>query len=146
MNEVLRLLEVKNYWFNKFLSLCDKFIVELKSHPDKVIDELDLFEKNRQSLLNIIKRTEEKVQFLLSTETLRVYVPSSAEKTKINFLLREKDSVLNQIIKLDSEIIALMEKMKKEDEEKMKALEKGKKLISKYKSNSPVKKQVDQQV
>lgn len=146
MNNVIKLLETKNYWFSKFLKTCDQFLVDLRVNPEKSIADLDLFEKNRLSLLNILKKTEDKIQVLLAEDRLRHYVPTSEEKTKINFYLREKDSVLKQIITLDTEIIKLMEELQSKNLENLKNLEKGKNALAKYKSQGNASERLDKQL
>ena len=135
MSELLKLLETKNYWFQKFLLTCEKFIVSLKENQDKAIDGLELFEKNRESLLNIIRKTDHKIKMLLDEQEMRECILGSEQKTKINYFMREKDSILSQILKIDNEIISMIEIIKNESFAKLKKLETGKKTISKYKSS-----------
>jgi hypothetical protein len=147
MNEVIKLLETKNYWFVKFLQLCEKSLVLLESDSNKFVDdELEAFDTNRASLLNIIRRTDEKIQFLLENTQLKNRAPNSEEKTKINFHLREKDSIIKQILELDAKIIAALEKAKEESAAKLKSIDKSKRALKNYKSQQAGDKQVDRQV
>jgi len=146
MNTVLKYLELKNFWFKKFLTTCEFFLASMKKNPDISMESLDLFEGNRNRLLTIIKRTEEKLQISLEQPEMLNFIPNSEQKTKINFHLREKDSILAQILITDKEILDLMESVRKDTDEKIKLLNKGKKALAKYKSTVKYSDGLDKQV
>lgn len=146
MNEVLKYLELKNFWFKKFLLTCEQFLSAAEVINDVSMESVDLFEGNRNRLLKIIKRTDEKLQN--SVEVLEKSQKSlnSEEKTKINFHLRERDSILAQILATDKKILEILEALRQDTNEKVKSLTKGKKALSKYKSTVRYSDKLDKQV
>ncbi len=146
MNEILKYLELKNYWFKKFLVSCEAFLLDIRKNPDISAESLDILQGNRERLLRIIKRTEDKLQSALNAPEMRKYIPNSEQKTKIQFHMREKDSILAQILETDHEILSLIDAAKAQTESKMKSLQKGKKAISNYKSSVRSSDNLDKQV
>jgi hypothetical protein len=140
-----KLLEDKNYWFSKYLAGNEAFLLALKHAPDVALDELDLFYGNRESLLRIIENLDEKVQKEADGPSWAGEIGSAA-RTKIQALVREKDSYISRIVQLDSEIIALMEAIHAGGLEKMKHLGKGKKALAKYKSSLNYNERLDKRV
>ncbi len=146
MNEVLKHLELKNFWFKKFLLSCEQFLDAIQKNSDFPTEALDFFQGNRERLLKIIKRTEEKLQKALLAPELKTYVPNSEQKTKIQYHMREKDSILAQVLKTDQEILTVIELVKSDTVQKMKSLHKGKKAIANYKSSVKYNDSLDKQV
>ena len=146
MNEIFKLLENKNYWFKKYLSCNEAFIVAMKHAPEIAMDELELFYGNRESLLKIIEGVDQKIQSLLDSAAFQDFEANSEQKTKINYYIREKDSILNRIVELDKTIIASVENVQQETLEKLRVLHKGKKALAKYKTTNKYNQKIDEQV
>jgi hypothetical protein len=145
VKKLYKLLEDKNYWYGKYLSSNQAFVVALKHAPEVALDELELFYGNRESLLKIIEKLDERVQQELATPEWKK-MPSSEESTRIQYLIREKDALILKIVELDKEILGTMEILRTEGLEKIKLLAKGKKALAKYKSSLNYNEKIDKRV
>lgn len=145
MNELFRLLELKNFWFKRFLLICERFVVTLEKDTDAAIEELELFDQNRSSLIKIITGTDEKIQALLEEPAYARRTPSSEDQTRLQYFMREKDSILNQIIKLDSGILAKIELLQKKQQEELNSVGKRRSAVAKFKSGIEQNRELDKQ-
>ena len=143
MSQIIKLLENKNFWLNKYLSCNEAFLQALKHAPDIALEELELFYGNRESLLKIMADIDKKIQLCVDDPEARHKEISGEDKTRINFFLREKDSMLTRIVELDAEIIGLLEILKAQSGEKLNSLSKAKKALAKYKSNNKYSEKID---
>jgi len=146
MQKLYKLLEDKNYWYKKYLGCNEAFLIALKHAPEVAIDEIDLFYGNRESLLKILEDLDEKVQKELSLPHWKKAEIGSADRTKIQFLLREKESILQRIVELDKEVISQIEEIHVQGQEKIKQLTKGKKALANYKSSNKYNAKIDKRV
>lgn len=147
MNRLYKLLEDKNYWYRKYLGCNEAFLIAIKHAPDIALDELDLFYGNRESLLKILENLDEKIQrALTSMEWQGISCLDSEARTKVQFYIREKDSILAKVIELDKEIIVTLESLRGQGAEKIKALMKGKKALANYKSSGKYNEKIDKRV
>lgn len=135
MNELFKLLQDKNYWYRKYLASNEAYLQALHHAPEVAMDELELFHGNRESLLKILERIDESVQEELKSARWAEKDLSSADRTVIQHHISEKDAMIRKIVELDEQILVTMEAIQAAGLEKIKALEKGKKVLSKYKSN-----------
>lgn len=145
MKPLFKLLDDKNYWFRKYLAANEAFFLALQHAPDVALDELDLFYGNRESLLKIIEDLENKVQKEADKPEWSDSV-STADLTRIQAYIREKDSYIARIVQLDTDIIAIMETLRTEGLEKAKHLAKGKKALANYKSSLNYNERLDKRV
>lgn len=146
MNEILKHLENKNYWFRKYLACNESYAAALEHAPELAVDELEFFYGNRESLLKIIEGIDKKIQAQLQAEGTVNNVANSEQRTKINFHIREKESIMRRILELDQIILGRLETMRKDFVEKMQAMNKGKKALAKYKSANKHNEKLDKQV
>jgi hypothetical protein len=145
VKKLYKLLEDKNYWYGKYLSGNLAFVAALKHAPEVALDELELFYGNRESLLKIIEKLDERVQQELATPEWQK-MPSSEESTRIQYLIREKDAMILKIVELDTEILGTMDILRTEGLEKIKLLANGKKALAKYKSSLNYNEKIDKRV
>lgn len=143
MNPLFKLLEDKLYWYKKYLSCNEAYLIAIKHAPEIAIDEIELFYGNRESLLKILEDLDGKIQANIKTEKRE---SSADERTKIQYYIREKDSIIERIIDLDKKIIEEMETLKNQGSDKIKTLAKGKKALSKYKSSPQSNERLDKRV
>lgn len=143
MNPLFKLLEDKLYWYKKYLSCNEAYLIAIKHAPEIALDEMELFYGNRESLLKILESLDEKIQANINTEKRE---SGADERTKIQYYIREKDSIIERIIDLDKKIIHEMEVLKNQGAEKIKTLSKGKKVLSKYKSAPQANERLDKRV
>lgn len=139
-------LEDKNFWYKKYLACTEAFLVALRHAPEIALDELELFYGNRESLLKILDSLDEKIQAFV-TEAERMGTEFSTEQsTKVQYHLREKDSIVARIVDLDRELMASLDELRAKGEEKLKLLAKGKKALAKYKSSASGNEKIDKRV
>jgi len=145
MKELIKTLEQRNYWITKYLKANEAFIAVLDHAPDMAIQELDFFYGNRESLLKIIGSLDKSIKILVEKIEKSYYLDDSAAKTKINYLLREKDSMIKSVVDLDEKIIAGLEVLLKKNADLLTRVTKGKKALAKYKSSNKYNEKLDKQ-
>lgn len=146
IQQLYKHLEDKNFWYRKYLACTEAYLVALRHAPEIALDELELFYGNRESLLKILDSLDEKVQeFVNEAERMGTQL-NTEQQTKVQYHLREKDSVVARIVDLDKELMSEIETLKAKGEEKLKLLAKGKKALAKYKSSSGANERIDKRV
>jgi hypothetical protein len=146
MSQVYKYLEDKNGWYRKYLACTEAFLSAVKHAPDIALDELELFYGNRESLLKILDDLDRKIQELVAREEKMGTEFSSEQVTKIRYHLREKDSIIEQIILVDKELMSAIDVLRVQGAEKLKLLSKGKKALSGYKSENNRNEKIDKRV
>ncbi len=146
MTQIYKLLEDKVYWFRKYLACTEAFLLALKHAPEIAIGELEFFHGNRESLLKILDSLDVKIQAILAQEERKGTDYTTEQSTKIQYHLREKDSIVEKIVLIDKEVMAEIEVVRVQAEDKLKLLAKGKKALSKYKSTSSHNERIDKRV
>jgi hypothetical protein len=146
VTEIYKALEEKNNWYRKYLACTEAYLVALKHAPEIALDELELFYGNRESLLKILDGLDVKIQGFVAAEERMGRELNTEQATKVQYLLREKDSIVERIVQLDKEMMADIEALKALSEQKLKNLAKGKKALSKYKSGNEKNDKLDTQV
>jgi len=134
MIRIQKHLEDKNFWYKKYLLCTEAYLVALRHAPEIALDELDLFYGNRESLLKILDSLDAKVDEEVKLMDKHGTELSSAEHTRIQLQLREKDSLVARIVDLDKELMREIDELRAKGEAKLKLLAKGKKALAKYKS------------
>ncbi len=145
MKKLFKLLEDKNYWYQKYLLSNEAYLQALIHAPEVAVEELELFYGNRESLLKILEDLDRKVQEQISAQGT-TFEPHSADRTVIQRFIREKDSMIHRIVEIDEKILSLMEKLQAEGIEKLKLLGKGKKALAKYKSSHNYSDKIDKRI
>lgn len=146
MMHLYKLLEQKNYWYNKYLNCTAAFQTALAHAPEIALGELELFYGNRDSLLKIIEGIDQKIDELLNQAEWQSHNYSSEELANIQRFVKEKDTIVGKIVAIDQEVIAELERIQVEGQTKLQALLKGKKALSKYKSAPKQNEKIDKRV
>lgn len=146
MNDIIKLLEDKNQWYRKYLACTEAFVAALRHAPEVALDEMELFYGNRESLLKILDSIDTKIQEQIKQVERMAPEVSTSQSTKIQFHLREKDSIVEKIVLLDKEMMEEIEILRTKGEEKLKLLAKGKKALAKYKSTGKQNEKIDERV
>lgn len=121
--DLIKFLEKQNYWYNKFLKITVAFLKELEKNPSNAINKIFIFEENRKSLLNIINKKID----------LKKNKINNFDQRNIDFLIKEREKILIKIISNDKEIFEIIEKIKNENEKKIKSIRLGRRAITGYK-------------
>jgi len=146
MTELYKNLESKNFWYKKYLACTEAFLLAVRHAPEIALDELELFYGNRESLLKIMDSIDEKIEAAASSERKNGREFNTAETTKIQFYLREKDSIVQKIIALDKELMTEIEALRAKREEKIKLLAKGNRALAKYRSAGEGSEKIDKRI
>lgn len=144
MKAIIKLLENKNYWLKKYVACNEAYLQALRHAPELAVEELELFYGNRESLLKIMAGIDKELQAKVDAADAAGSAANSGDKTKINFQIREKDSMLSRIIDLDAEIIGLLDKIKEENQKMLGNLNRTKKALAKYKSTNKYNEKLDE--
>lgn len=145
MKNLFKLLEDKNYWYQKYLLSNEAYLQALLHAPEVAIEELELFYGNRESLLKILEDLDQRIQEIINAKGTTIE-PNSADRTVIQRFIREKDSMIHRIVEIDEKILNLMEKLQADGLEKLKLLGKGKKALAKYKSSHNYSDKIDKRI
>jgi hypothetical protein len=145
VKNLFKLLEDKNYWYQKYLLSNEAYLQALIHAPEVAIEELELFYGNRESLLKILEDLDQRVQETINAQGTH-FEPNSADRTVIQRFIREKDSMIKRIVEIDEKILSLMEKIQADGLEKLKLLGKGKKALAKYKSSHNYSDKIDKRI
>jgi hypothetical protein len=146
MSQLYKHLEDKNFWYGKYLACTEAYLVALRHAPEIALDELEHFYGNRESLLKILEKLDAKIdEEVKHLEKMGIEL-TTAQQTKAQHLLREKDSIVGRIVEADKELMAEIESLKTKGEEKLKLLAKGKRALAKYKSSNGENEKLDKRV
>jgi|GEM_PF-5555695 len=146
MSQLYKLLEDKNSWYRKYLACTEAFLSAVRHAPEIALDEIELFYGNRESLLKILAGLDLKIQEFLTDHERTGRELDSVQTTKVQYLLREKDSIIERIIVVDKELMEEIEILRAQGADKLKLLSKGKKALSKYKSTNSHNEKIDKRV
>jgi hypothetical protein len=135
MEHIIILLERKNLCYRNFYKLCIDFIDEI-ARGDTT--NLELFQRQRGSLIKVLEQLETEINVLLQDynsrpEELEAFM-SPTTKDRITLLFKEKDGVVKSIIDIDLQILSHIDRIKDETIQRLQAIQSGKKTISAYKS------------
>lgn len=108
MEEVIRLLELKNQYYEKFYNLTTRFMNDDEESRWK---DLELVVGNRQRILNILRTFDYKIA--------RLFSQVESEKTEwgkyrsqVKTILETRTSWVNKIVQVDLVLISLVDRMK----------------------------------
>ncbi len=130
MQMLIGLLERKNLCFKSFHKLCHDFLDEIAKGDTA---NLELFQKRRQGLLTVVEQLEFEVTSFLNAMIPGAEIPRDV-RTKVDLLLREKDSIVKSILDLDLQILAYIDRMKDETIQKLQSLQSGRRTVGAYRS------------
>ena len=110
MEEVLRYLEMKNHFYEKFYTITLRFIEQTARDE---WEDMTLFLDNRERILNIIHTFDYKIAqhfqgLSLTSEDLEIY------RNRVKSLMDTREELGKRIITLDLELISKMEDIKTE--------------------------------
>jgi hypothetical protein len=146
VTHIYKLLEDKNSWYRKYLQCTEAYLSALRHAPEIAIDEIELFYGNRESLLKILGGIDLKIQEALEEHERRNSEFTTEQTTKVQYHLREKDSIIERIIVVDKELMQEIEQIRTQGAEKLKLLSKGKKALANYKSTNNHNEKIDKRV
>jgi len=117
MEEVINYLQIKNNYYEKFLTISTKFLEETNSDQWQ---NLNFFIENRERLLNIIRSLDQKIA--------RAFKESNANEEEMNSyrealktLFDRKKNLGEKIIAVDLQLISKIDQMKTETIKRLKS-------------------------
>lgn len=131
MNRLITLYYEKNHYLEKFYS-CGE--IELKNFLNGEFQNLDTFYETREKILEMIRYVDSQVE--KSFEKIHLNDPDKRELKKA---LDIKDEYVQRIMEQDLEILSCIEQFKSSLIIEMQNLQRGKKVVSRYKMPSFIK-------
>lgn len=132
---LLELMERKNLCFRSFYKLCEGFIDEIAKGETQNLEE---FQRRRQGLIKVLEQLEFEITHWLEgfkdTPDLLDALITSESRTKMNYLLRDKDVIVKSILDLDLQILGHIDRIKDDTIKKLQSLQTGRKTIGAYRS------------
>lgn len=134
MEEVLHYLQLKNQYYEKFLSITQRF---LENANNNKWDDLEFFVDNRERILNIIRSYD----FKVARAFQRADVKSDSEYygKRVRELLDKRTQLANKIVALDLELIAKIDEIKSETVRELKRSVETTHQIDSFTKNSPIR-------
>ena len=110
MDDVLAYLELKNRYYDKFLSITEKFLVGARHNK---WEGLELFVDSRERILNIIRSFDFKIaqcfeKSKLNNQQIEFYRP------QVKDLLDHRDGLVSKIVNADLELVQHLEEVRSE--------------------------------
>jgi hypothetical protein len=126
MEELLELFKEKNHFLKKFYLINLK---ELESFCENKFENLEIFYDQREKLIDIIGYIKSKIEKLSELDDLKNY----RQNPNIQAIEKTNDTITNDILKQDSEILSHIENAKNNIIKELQKIKTGKKIVSKYK-------------
>ena len=130
MESVIRLLEQKNHYLEKFYSLNED---ELINFSQGVFDTIEDFYKMRDHILKMIKYLDSEVETLQAKGDVKI---TPEGQRAVRTCLAIKDEYVNRILAQDLEILSCIESAKSDIIRELQEIRKAKSVMGKYKSGS----------
>lgn len=109
MEEVLHYLQLKNQYYEKFLTTTQRFIEQANQGK---WEDLEFFVDNRERILNIIRSYDFKVA--RAFQKAEVTNENDYYGKRVRELLDRRTALANKIVSLDLELIAKIDEIKSE--------------------------------
>jgi hypothetical protein len=140
MEKILSLIEEKNTYLEKFCAINSDQIKKLKAGN---FEELEIFRESRENILNILNH----IDALLSSHAALVNENEITllDRQRLEESLNHKDELVRVILSQDIDIMGAIESAKSEIIRQLRAVVKGRKAVSAYKSGDR-KDSVDEEV
>jgi hypothetical protein len=133
MREIIRLLELKNEYLEKYLTITKVFIMELDAGE---LGDPELLKSNRENILGILDHIDNKIKEL--SEKLDDDAQNSATAIKeINGIMHARERLAREIIDVDNKLFALLEEKKTTIVNDLSKLRDVKEAVSVYEYDTP---------
>jgi hypothetical protein len=126
MDEILELYKEKNHFLKKFYLLNLKGLENFNSNK---FENLEEFYGQREKILEIVNYIKAKIENLTQVEEFKDFTSNE----KIREIEQKSELLAKDILKQDSEILALIEGAKNLIIKELQKIKKGKSVVSKYK-------------
>jgi len=140
MDRIVRLLDQKNNYLEKFYSLNED---ELINFSQGNFDTIEGFYQMRDHLLKIIRHLDAEVEELQKIPEFQV---TSEARSMVKEALAVKDEYVNRILAQDLEILACIESAKSNIIRELQEIRKAKSVMGKYKSGAATQRRLNEEV
>lgn len=130
MHTIIELLNDKNFCLEKFYRINE---AELHNFKMGQFDNLERFYKNRDGLLNIVKKIDDLIEER-SKDTAEEVSSNPEMKQTIYMALERKNSLVSQILEQDLQILSAIEVAKSKIIKELTQVKATKKALGSYKS------------
>ncbi len=132
MIRVVQLLNEKNHFLEKFMSLNEKQIARLeKGH----FDQVEQFYNQREDLIKIIKYIDSEINKAQMNPAKQDISLVESDKKLIKECLKTKDTYTSKILDQDMQVLALIDQAKSQIIKELQEVRLGKRAMAGYKSN-----------
>lgn len=132
MIRTVQLLNEKNHFLEKFMSLNEKQIARLeKGH----FDQVEIFYNQREDLIKIIKYIDSEINKAQIAQTKKETSLVEADRQLIKECLKTKDSYTSCILDQDMQVLSLIDQAKSQIIKELQEVRLGKRAMAGYKSN-----------
>lgn len=132
MQNLIKLLRDRNHFLEKFCNLNE---CELTRFTNGNFDNLENFYQTREKILDLIRFTDAKVEKAMGTMTESNPI-SKSDKHIVRAIMMVKDQLAEKILKLDLEILAIIDATKKNIIKELQEVRQAKKAVGGYKSKT----------
>lgn len=139
MKRMIRLLNEKNHYLEKFYSLNESAIMHFAGGDFTTLEE---FYQTREDLIQIIQYLDQEVREV-QNEADDLELES---KTELREILAIKDEYVSRILAQDLEILACIEQEKSQIIRELQSLNVAKKAVGRYKSGAERTQVLDEEV
>lgn len=144
MEELLDALEKKGLWLSKIVNVSRRFLKEANENSEIALENLDTFDQNRESLVKMTLHAENKiVDIMRKDKSLR---PDAEQSKLIENYIADYQKKLEEMQRIDSEILTILDTLKVEQKAKISDLQKGKRALANYRGRSTNRSNFDVQL
>lgn len=136
MKEIIECLEMKNHYYEKFLSTTLKLLGHARNN---VWDELEFYVDNRERILNIIRSYDHKISEGMQTKEVTAN-DKAKYKPRVEELLRNREVLAKKIVEADLELISRIDDMKMDTIKELKQNIENEQHFSSFSKHTPTKK------
>lgn len=137
MNKLVDRLIKRKKWALKLIELNDDILESCSTYPKKpeFFNELDRFQKNRASLINIISKYADQIKEIAVSGGFDPAKVSSKDRTRIAFYLRQSDDFIQKIKEQDLKLSNFFANISSEISREITLGNRHRSKIGSYKSN-----------
>lgn len=136
MEDVLQYLEMKNHYYEKFLSITKAFLEQINRNQ---WDDLEFFVDNRERILSIIRSFDFQISKAMDEKSL-----SEAEtrryKEEVKGIMDKRSALAARIVALDLEVIARIDEYKSDTIRELKRTVDTQNQVNSFAQTTPTKK------
>jgi hypothetical protein len=134
MEEVLHYLQLKNQYYEKFLTISQRFLEQANQNK---WDELEFFVDNRERILNIIRSYDFKVA--RAFQKAEIKGDTEYYGKRVRELLDKRTQLASKIVALDLELITKIDEIKSETVRELKRTVETQHQIDSFEKNSSLR-------